>query len=119
MKKNPLRAVQKKKENADTAVSNLAERLDRFKISDAQIAEIRSLEQGVVNAKCAHSDLQRSITEAVERQKQLHVAVEQHFKMFNDRVGSLAREYGINPDDPSKGRWDFNSATGVFTKVPT
>ncbi|OHD18483.1 MAG: hypothetical protein A2Y38_13760 [Spirochaetes bacterium GWB1_59_5] len=116
-KRNPLKAVQKKAENAQTEVSKLAERLDKFKITPAQLMELQALEQGIISSKCAHSDVARQIRALQNENDARHAAVEQHFKMFNDRIAQLARDYGIEPDDPAKGKWDFNSTTGTFTKT--
>jgi len=35
---------------------------------------------------------------------------------MRNKVGVYAAEKGIDVDDPSKGKWDFNIAEGVFTK---
>lgn len=116
-KRNPLAAIQKKAENAKEEVSKLADRLDKFKITPGQLMELQALEQGIISSKCAHSDTARQIRTLQNEADARHNAVEQHFKMFNDRIAQLARDYGIEPDDPTKGKWDFNSTTGTFTKT--
>lgn len=38
-------------------------------------------------------------------------------KSFVEMIRKFATDYGIDVDDPEKGRWNFDSITGKFTKV--
>lgn len=79
-------------------------------LKDEQKEEVVKLEQEVVALKCKLANLY-----LMQQQTAQQVAVAE--KAMVDRINDLARTYGIDPDDTSKGRWNFDTKQMTFTKL--
>ena len=87
-----------------------------FTLTSAQKGELQLLEKTVLDAKCALSDasIQKLMVEQETANRANAVVAAQ--KAYTDRVHAMAREFGLDPNDPAKGLWDFNADHGKFTQ---
>jgi hypothetical protein len=80
------------------------------KVSPEDERQLRALEHEVTQAKIQLADL-------VLQQRAAEHAVALSIERYKDKVFAIARSQGIDPDDASKARWDFNADTMLFVRT--
>lgn len=55
--------------------------------------------------------------EAEQAHFQAYVAHAQAVKSYMDKVAEIAKDHGIDVDDPTKGKWNFDSGSMKFTNI--
>ena len=102
---------------APASVTPITAKQGTVTLSDEERAMIRALEANLGQAKMELSNITVQLLAAQDQQRALAQKVVAAANSFQERIQASARAHGISPDDPSKGRWDLNTNTGVFTKV--
>ena len=88
-----------------------------FKITDLQKAEVRSLEEAVKAMKGRVSDISVQILQLKSERVKSANDLRKVQEALLDHAKKIAEGYGINPDDPTKGRWHLNTEKGEFERV--
>jgi hypothetical protein len=104
------------KKDADKAMPDSANK-KTITLSDEEKATLKALETNLAEAKMTLANAQMQIMALEEQRVQIARKVVEVQNSFMDRVNDLAKDYGIDVTDPTKGRWDLNTATGVFSLV--
>jgi len=101
----------------DSPVTPISGKMETITLVDEERALIRALEANLGQAKTelAHATMQ--LLTLQDQQRGLGRKVAEAATSLQDRVRGAALAHGIAVDDPSKGRWDLNTSTGIFTKI--
>lgn len=86
-------------------------------LSDEEQAKIRSAESRIIQLKCALADTELQLREMHDKQEQIVAELRKAGEGFFNEVREVARAHGIDPEDSSKGKWNLDTNTMVFSKV--
>lgn len=86
-------------------------------ISDEQAEAIRQADLAFGAAKVALADAFVASRAAGEKVTAAYDAVKAASEAFIGQIQDVARAHDIDPDDPAKGRWNFNAQTFQFTRL--
>lgn len=90
---------------------------NKIDLSKEAKTTITALDQAVAQAKFSLGNIEYQIVQLYKQRDETVVAIDKALKVFTSGVVSAAKELGINADDPTLGKWDFNTTTMAFTKV--
>jgi len=90
---------------------------ESLKLTEDEVKALNLLDEGVLRAKLGLADLAMLMLQVEQKRNAGAQSVVNASKAYTDRVGAIAKEHGIDVDDPSKGRWNFDSKTSIFTRI--
>jgi len=83
---------------------------NQVQVPEAILEKIQKAHTGIMAAKLALADRLLALREA-------EAAVASYQATFDALVRGVGQKHGIDLQDPSKGRWNFDLPTGLITKV--
>ena len=89
----------------------------QIRLSDADRTLLQRADSTVATAQreLGAAQMQLMVAEAIRNDAAQKVQAAQN--AFMTLVRELATANGVEVDDPTKGRWDLNTAEGVFSRV--
>jgi ornithine carbamoyltransferase len=99
----------------EATVSSIAK--DAINLTEGEIAQIRTVEESIRQAKMVLADL--TVQRLAVEQRLFHQvqAAQQAQQALVDRARQVAIDHGIPTDDPSAGRWNLDTTKMVITRL--
>jgi len=89
----------------------------QLEISDEAKKAVKALDEAVGQAKFNLGSIEYQITQLYKQRDEAISNIDKTQKMFSDAVVTSAKSLGIETNDPTKGKWNFDVKTMVFTKT--
>lgn len=95
----------------------IPEGTDKLEISDEAKKAVKALDSAIAQAKFTLGNIEYQIAQLYKQRDAAIEGIDKVQKMFTDAVVESAKSLGIETNDPSKGKWNFDANTMVFTKT--
>lgn len=95
----------------------IPEGTNTLEISNEAKTAIKGLDSAVAAAKFNLGNIEYQIAQLYKQREAAIENIDKTQKMFTDSVLAAAKSLGIETNDPTKGKWNFDATTMVFTKT--
>jgi hypothetical protein len=95
----------------------IPEDVNQLEISDEAKKAVKALDSAIAQAKFNLGNVEYQIAQLYKQRDAAIENIDKTQKMFADAVVASAKSLGIPTDDPTKGKWNFDATTMVFTKT--